>query len=1074
MSGRAENLDDVDQIIEQVRALARFPSENPNPVMRLTGAGRVLYANDAAKAIGGLLIGRGRDQLAKRLAVMVAKAAKSHKRQNVEYEAGERAYAFVLAPVAGESYINLYGRDITEERAAARQVEDLAKFPSENTAPIFRVDSRGAVIYANEAAHKVKGLLVGRRKDRIYKELAEIANRVFRKRNREIVEFPSGNQVFALTVAPVPDRQYLNVYGREITAEKKAKQALIDANENLEDRVEERTASVHLLQNVVIAANESETVSEALHRCLVEVCTYTGWPVGHAFLLAEDDSGDMVSTDIWHLSDPRRFKGLRRATGQTRFKSGDGLPGRVLESGKPVWIEDVTKDKTFRRAGAVAGAFGDIGVKGAMAYPVKIKDEVIAVLEFFSEQATTPTAETLEVLGHIGTQVGSVAERKRAEAALRETEARAARAHAILDDAIESINEGFALFDADDRLLLCNNRYRDLLYPGMQQMVTPGKSFEEILRSAVDEGLIHDVGGDVGGDVDGWIAARLERHRNPGGPHTQQRSSGFWVQINEHKTSDGGIVATYADVTELKLREVELAEAHDKAMDASRAKSDFLANMSHELRTPLNATIGYSELMLEEAEDMGHDMYIPDLKKIQMAGKHLLSLINDVLDLSKIEAGKIELFFEDFEVAGLVEETVSTIAPLIEKNGNTLVVNCAKDVGVMHSDMTRIRQVLLNLLSNASKFTEGGKVTIEAARSSANGRDDIVLKVVDEGIGMSPEQVEKVFEAFTQADSSTTRNYGGTGLGLAITKTFCEMLHGGIACVSTPGKGSTFTVRLPADAAGAAASVAADDSAEIVGEAGSRTVLVIDDDPNVRDLLSRHLNKSGYRVATANAGPDGLKRAREIQPDAITLDVLMPGMDGWAVLAALKDDEALADIPVIMVSMLDDRNLGYSLGAADYLTKPVEHARLLSVLRKHCPAKGPGQVLIVDDDATTREMIRRMLNKAGWRTAEAENGLVGFERLAEEAPAAILLDLMMPVMDGFEFLARLRKKKAWQGIPVIVVTAKTLTAADHKRLKGSVELLVEKGGDEVGTILSSLQKMLPAPPQRARPARAGK
>jgi len=1056
MSGRARDLDDVDQVIEQVRALARFPSENPNPVMRLTGAGRVLYANAAAKQIGGLLVGRGKSQLAKRLIVAAAKAATSHQRQNVEYEAGDRAYAFVLAPVAGESYINLYGRDITEEREAARQVEDLAKFPSENTAPIFRIDKDGVVIYANEATLQVKGLVIGRRKDRVYKELARVAEKVFRKKKRKIVEFPSEGRVFALAVTPVSGRRYLNVYGRDVTTEKRAKQELVDANEHLEERVKERTASVHLLQNVVIAANESETVAEALQRCLVEVCTYTGWPVGHAFLLAEDGSGEMVSSDIWHLQDPRHFKGLRRATEGIRFKPGVGLPGRVLKTGKPVWIEDVTKDKNFPRAKLVT----DLGVKGAMAYPVKLEDEVIAVLEFFSVEATRPTEETLEIMHHIGTQVGSVAERKRAEAALRETEARAARAHAILDDAIESITEGFALFDPDDRLLLCNNRYRDLLYPGMQQMVTPGKTFEEILRNAIDKGLIHD----AAEDVDGWIAARLERHRNPGGPHTQQRSSGFWVQINERKTSDGGIVATYADITELKLREVELAEAHDKAMDASRAKSDFLANMSHELRTPLNATIGYSELMLEEAEDRGHDMYIPDLKKIQMAGKHLLSLINDVLDLSKIEAGKIELFFEDFKIAGMVEETASTIAPLIEKNGNTLVVTCAEDLGVMHSDVTRIRQVLLNLLSNASKFTEGGKVTIEVARSATNGRDDIVLTVVDEGIGMSPEQVEKVFEAFTQADSSTTRNYGGTGLGLAITKTFCEMLHGEITCVSAPGKGSTFTVRLPADAA---AAVAADAPTEIIGAAGAQTVLVIDDDPNVRDLLSRHLAKSGYRVATASAGADGLKRAREIQPDAITLDVLMPGMDGWAVLTALKDDEALSDIPVIMVSILEDHNLGYSLGAADYLTKPVEHARLLSVLRKHCPAKGSGPVLIVEDDAATREMIRRMLIKAGWRTAEAENGLVGLERLAEEVPAAILLDLMMPEMDGFEFLARLRNNKAWRSIPVIVVTAKTLTAADHKRLKGSVEMLVEKGGDEIDTILASLKKMLPAPPARA-------
>jgi signal transduction histidine kinase/DNA-binding response OmpR family regulator/PAS domain-containing protein len=815
------------------------------------------------------------------------------------------------------------------------------------------------------------------------------------------------------------------------------------------------------LQNIVIAANEAKSVEEALKRCLDEVCAYTGWPVGHAFLRAEDGSGEMEATEIWHLDHPRRFKALREVTQNVRFKAGVGLPGRVLKTGEAVWIEDVTKDKNFPRAKLAT----DLGVKAAMGYPVKLEDEVIAVLEFFSTEATTPTQETLEIMTHIGTQVGSVAERKRAEAALRESQERAAQAHRRLDDAIESITEGFALFDPDDRLILCNNRYRDLLYPGMQDMVTPGSSFEAILRNAAEKGLVHD----AKNGLDEWIAERLEHHRNPTGPHTQQRSSGFWVQINERKTSDGGTVATYADITELKQREEELAKAHEQAIDASRAKSDFLANMSHELRTPLNATIGYAELMLEEAEDLGHDMYVPDLKKIQSAGKHLLSLINDILDLSKIEAGKIDLYFETFNVRQMIDEVAGTVVPLTEKNNNTLVVTCADDLGEMHSDMTRIRQILFNLLSNASKFTEGGKITIEATRNTANGRDDILFTVTDEGIGMSPEQVDKVFDAFTQADSSTTRNYGGTGLGLAITKTFCEMLHGEISCTSESGKGSAFAVRLPADAE-TAAPAAAESSTEITGEAGAQTVLVIDDDPDVRDLLGRHLGRSGYRVATAGGGEDGLKCAREIRPDAIMLDVLMPGMDGWAVLSVLKDDAELSDIPVIMVSMLDDRSLGYSLGAADYLNKPVERERLLSVLRKHCPDTSRGSVLIVEDDAATREMIRRVLKKEGWKTTEAENGAVGLERLGEAAPDAILLDLMMPVMDGFEFLARLRENAEWHGIPVIVVTAKTLTAEDHRRLKGSVELLVKKGGDEVETILTNLKKMLPA---QAAPRRAG-
>ncbi len=1053
MSERPRALDDVDRIIEQIRSLARFPSENPNPVLRVSRLGRVLYANESARRVKGLLVGRGEDRLSKRLADAAATAAKRDKRQDAEVASAGRTYAFVVSPVSDESYVNLYGRDVTEEREAARQVEDLARFPSENPNPILRVDGEGAVLYANDAARAVKGLLVGPRKGRLNKALSEVAAKAFRSGRRKEVEFPSAERIFALALAPVAGARYLNVYGRDVTVEKRAKQDLIEANEHLEQRVRERTASVRLLQNIVIAANEAGSVEEALERCLEEVCLYTGWPLGHAFLLAEDGSGELVATNIWRLDRPGRVKALREVTRNSRFRRGAGLPGRVLKTGKAVWIEDASKDRAFR-GGKPAK---DLGIKAAMAYPVKLEGEVIAVLEFFSPEAARPTRETLEIMAHIGTQVGSVAERKRAEAALRESEARAAQAHLRLNDAIESVSEGFALFDPEDRLVLCNSRYRDLLYPGMQNLVTPGRTFEAILRTAIDKGLIHD----AKEQVDEWVAARLERHRNPGGWHTQQRSSGFWLQVSERKMSDGGTVATYSDVTELKLREAELAEAHGRAMEASRAKSDFLANMSHELRTPLNATIGYSELLLEEAKDLGHDMYVPDLKKIQAAGKHLLALINDILDLSKIEAGKIDLYFETFDVDRMVEEVSHTIAPLAEKNNNTLVVNRKDDIGSMHSDLTRVRQVLFNLLSNACKFTADGKISLEARRESANGRDDICFAVADQGIGMTPEQVEKVFEAFTQAESSTARNYGGTGLGLAITRNFCEMLGGGISCESEPDKGSTFFIRLPANAEEAASETARPEAAP-VAEDGAGTVLVIDDDPHVRDLLSRHLGKNGYRVETACGGEEGLERAREIRPDAITLDVLMPDMDGWAVLAALKDDPELSDIPVVMVSILDDRSLGYSLGAADYLNKPVDHARLTAVLRKHCPGAQRGRVLIVEDDAATREMIGRVLRKDGWTTAEARNGKVALGRLAEAKPDAILLDLMMPVMDGFEFLTRLRENRDWRAIPVIVVTAKTLSAKDRRRLKGSVKLLIEKGGDEVETILASLKDMLPA------------
>ena len=1039
---------------EDVRSLAKFPSENPNPILRVGGDGRVIYANEAAKSVTGLLVGRKSDKLTRPLARDAAKIFRSHRRKTVEFASGDSVYAFAMAPVPGESYLNLYGRDITEEREAAAQVADLAKFPSENTAPIFRVDSEGAVLFANEATHGVKGLLVGPRRNRVYKGLREVAGKVFRGRKRRIVEFFSGDRVFALAVTPIPDRRYLNVYGRDITEEKQAKDALIAANESLEERVRERTASVHLLQNLVIAANEADSVDAALKTCLDEVCAYTGWPVGHAFVLADDGSGDLVSSGLWHVKSPGRFKALREVTKNSRFAPGVGLPGRVLKSGKPAWVADVTKVRNFPRIKQGK----DIGVKAVLAFPVKVDSEVIGILEFFSPDVVEPDAQTLEVMGHIGTQIGGVAKRKRAEAAIKESNARAEQAQTRLVDAIEAISEGFALFDSDDRLFLANSRYSDMLYPGMQDAVQPGKAFADILRSAIAHGLIQD----AEGREEDWIAERMAEHREPGNTRLQRRSSGLWLQISEQRTREGGTVAIYADVTRMKEAEAELRDAKEQAEVASRTKSDFLANMSHELRTPLNATIGYSELMLEEAEDLGHDMYVPDLKKIQAAGRHLLSLINDILDLSKIEAGKIEVYLETFDVRQMIDEVSATIAPLVEQNANKLALNYDGDLGSMHSDMTRIRQILFNLLSNACKFTENGTIGINATRQGDNGRDTLSFVVTDTGVGMTPEQADKIFEAFTQADSSTTRNYGGTGLGLTITKTFCEMLNGEIWVESEVGQGTSFHIRLPADTEAAQDEPAAPEAPAGRAVDGGPDILVIDDEPASRDLLSRHITRAGYRVEVAADGEEGLRLARELRPAAITLDVLMPGMDGWAVLAALKEDPDLAEIPVIMVSILENRSIGFSLGASDYLNKPVDHARLLAALKKHCLDKSRRKVLIVEDDAATRDVVRRVLKKGGWTIAEAENGLVGLERLSEGRPDIILLDLMMPEMDGFEFLSRVRANDDWRNLPVIVVTAKTLTAEDHQRLKGSVELLIQKGGDEVETLLSTLDSVLPA------------
>ncbi len=619
-----------------------------------------------------------------------------------------------------------------------------------------------------------------------------------------------------------------------------------------------------------------------------------------------------------------------------------------------------------------------------------------------------------------------------------------------LTEAIEAISEGFSLYDAQDKIVACNTRYREMFsYDYAATLV--GTSFETIMSNAVERGLIDH--GDASGEA--WVAERLSKHKIANSTHVQRRTDGRWVHVNERQTANGGVVATYADITELKQREAELAGlvhelevARDAAQEASRTKSSFLANMSHELRTPLNAIIGVTEMLQEDAREFNRDDEVEPLERVQRAARHLLALINDILDLSKIEAGKMDLILESFPVATLIDDVVHTVEAIASKNGNEIVVRCPDTIGSIYADQIRVRQALMNLVSNASKFTSNGTVTVSAVRERTAKGEYLEFAVSDTGIGMSPEQLAKIFQEFSQANSSTTRKYGGTGLGLAISRRFCQMMHGDISVESELGRGSKFVITLPVHVGDAEKPARTPEPARLRVNGSPHEaplILVVDDDATVREIVGRYLEREGFTFAAADGGREGLRLARELNPAAITLDITMPDLDGWTVLAAIKGDPALAHIPVILLTILDEKNRGFALGASEYLVKPIDRDKLIRVLRQLSTPSG-GNILVVDDDQMSRAGLSSALQQAGWQVAEADNGQIALTRLNETRPNAILLDLMMPEMDGFEFLDEVRRREEWRNIPVIVITARDVTAEDRARLNGRVEGVIQKAG----------------------------
>jgi PAS domain S-box-containing protein len=703
-------------------------------------------------------------------------------------------------------------------------------------------------------------------------------------------------------------------------------------------------------------------------------------------------------------------------------------------------INPVTEIKARSSVASGSGAI----IAGPVRFWKVVHVETFSGTAAFLEPETIALCFTVMILLAAGSWVGSGVWWERHSAELR-ARAAARRAQDVLNFTDATVH----IRDLDGRFTYVNGKYCSLV--GLAEKQLLGRRPAEVVpsRAAETSRLIDDIkaGKPVSSGVKHFALSTGNR----------VLMTNAFPMYDEEGTFDAvGLVGV--DITDLKHSEDALREAQEAAREANEAKSRFLANMSHELRTPLNVIIGYSEMLLEDSDD---DLISDDIRKIHSAGRHLLGLINDILDLSKIEAGKMELFIEEFPLDGVIDEVEAAAGMLAANKSNQLVIKRDGTDRAIRSDSTKLKQILLNLVSNAAKFTDHGRIDISVKVAPRDGVDWLSVAVKDSGIGMTPDQMRNLFENFSQADSSITKKYQGTGLGLAICRRLSQMIGGDITVDSEPGLGTTFYVDVPANC-GDSTPVAAPKSAERAPtDKNSALILVIDDEASARELVTRFLTREGFQVVTASGGLEGLERARNLQPDAITLDLWMEDMTGWEVLKALEEDPALRGIPVVMCTIADARNQALSLGAVECLTKPINRDSLVKTITKVTGGELPRTALIVDDEALNREMFGIHLKDLGYDVVMAQNGKEALNRLRDmEAPAFVILDLMMPEMDGFTFLREMRGERAWEAIPVIVVTAKTLSDAERVELKMGAQTIITKDGKGSDEVLQAVNRQL--------------
>lgn len=807
-----------------------------------------------------------------------------------------------------------------------------------------------------------------------------------------------------------------------------------------EAHVRKQNEYLSTLHDITLSLVERLEIDDLLQTVIVRAAQLFNTPNGFIYLV----DGDRLYLEAG-------FGSFEELVG-LQLNRGEGLSGQVVQRSEAIIIDNYTnwENRSIK--------FGDAPVAASIAAPLKHSGRVVGVIglshtnpeyRFGSTELEILTLfAELTAIALDNAQLYTASQLELSERIRAQSQLEINRAN--LSALIENTQDFIWSLDSDYELIITNSSVRRGFRQLYGSRIQDGDNTIAIMPEAIQQNWKERYDMALAGER----FAVEENYEFRGEPLDLEISYNPIIAANDRIT---GVSCIARNITFRKETERQLEEARLAAESANEAKSAFLANMSHELRTPLNAILGYSEMLEEDAADMGYEDITPDLKKIQLAGNHLLDLINNILDLSKIEAGHMELYLEEFHVAGMAQEVGDTARPLIDKNHNSFSLDVSDEVKRMRADVTKVRQALFNLLSNAAKFTENGTVTLTVSRQIDDSDTAwLHFAVSDTGIGMTSEQMQQVFQEFKQADASTTRKYGGTGLGLTISRRFCQMMGGDIIVDSEVGVGTTFTLVLP--------EVVLDDdvSYDVVDTdtgiiqlpeldiAVNGTVLVIDDDANVRDMLTRTLRKEGFTVVTAHSGAEGIELAQEIKPDAITLDVMMSGMDGWSVLTALKSDTSLAHIPVIMLTMVDNKKRGFALGAADYMTKPIDRKRLLTILTQYRSNKGstdtltPGLIMIVEDDPDTRDLLSRTLDRTGWNVVTATHGRDALEKLHDGIPTLILLDLMMPQMDGFQFVSALQKIPEWEAIPIVVITAKDLSPEERQILNGYVEDVLDK------------------------------